>query len=267
MTVATYIEAESPVGWDALGDAGWDLSGVIEDKDSATLRDLVEIAGAWGSTLIQLPLMTTILAKRHSAAAAETDGPITFSIPIQSIAEPSGFVPFGQVPDISIVDSFEGGGMVHPFAQGATLEFAPSLLAAVTPVTTVLSDDVRRELAVVWAAEAVGSARRVLLDAVEFAKQRQQFGKPIGSFQAVKHHLANAHVAAEFAETASIWASLQPEDSERAITQSFKEALRSVQLSIQVYGGLGFTWEMGLHFYLRHITTLRELAKGVQRNA
>jgi alkylation response protein AidB-like acyl-CoA dehydrogenase len=263
VTLATYIEGESPLAWDALEDAGWDLAGIVEDDESASLRDLVEIASAWGDTLLQLPLMTTILAKRHSEEAAETEGAVTFAVPAQSLPDGLAFVPFGQIPTISFVESFLPGGLVTSSVGGMKLEFAPSLLATSHVKETFLTDTVRRELAVTWAAEASGIAKRALRDAVEFTKQRQQFGKPIGSFQAIKHQLANALISVEMAETAAIWASLEPENTERAVRQSFKESLRSVQLSVQVYGGLGFTWEMGLHFYLRHITTLRELAKGV----
>lgn len=262
-TVATYIEGEVPVPWDLLGDAGWDLAGVVEDEDSASLRDLVEIAGAWGETLIQLPLLTSLMAKRHSSSAAATEGPVTVSVPARTLPKGAGFVPFGQLPGIGVVDSVAPGSAVRPFEGGTPLGYAPSLMAASTQGTTVLGEAARREFAVVWAAEAAGRAAQVLREAVDFTKQRQQFGKPIGSFQAVKHHLANAHIAAELAQTAAVWGSLEEARAPQAVGQSFAESLRSVQLSIQTYGGLGFTWEMGLHFSLRHITTLRELAMGV----
>jgi len=173
-------------------------------------------------------------------------------------------VPFGRIPNISVVESFAGAGTIRTFNGGAPVEFSPSLLAAVAPMTTTFSDDAHRELAVVWAAEAAGVARRALRETVEFAKHRHQFGKPIGSFQAVKHHLANAHLAAEFAETAAIWASFEQERTDQAVRQSFSKTMQSLHLSIQVYGGIGFTWEMGSHFYLRHVTSLRELAMGVR---
>lgn len=267
LTLATYIEGDAPVSWESLGDAGWDLAGITEDENSATLRDLVEIAGAWGGALVQLPLLTTILAKRHSPAAAETDGPVTFSVPVASLPAGSGLVPFGQVPGIALVTSFAGAGQLAPLPTAEPVDFAPSLRAASIGSTTELSDGLRHELPVVWAAEAAGVARRVLDLAVEFTKERQQFGKPIGSFQAVKHHLASAHMAAEHAETAAIWASLEPERSAAAVRQSFRESVESIQLSIHVYGGLGFTWEMGVHFSLRHVWALRELATGVSSGA
>jgi len=266
-TIATYIEGEPPVAWEMLGEAGWDLAGVIEDEDSASLRDLAEIAGAWGETLIQLPLTTSLLVKRHSAAAAEAEGPVTLSVPVKNLPAGVGLVPFGQVPGIGIVDSFAEESTVSPFARGTAVDFAPSLLASSAEGTTVLTAAVRREFAVVWAAEAAGRANQVVREAVEFTKQRQQFGKPVGSFQAVKHHLANAHIAAELAQTAAIWASLDEGNTRQAVVQSFAESFKSIQLSIQTYGGLGFTWEMGLHFSLRHIATLRDLAMGMIDNA
>ncbi len=257
--VATYIEGDSPVEWKTLSEAGWDLVGVIEDDDSATLRDLVEIGRAWGDTLIQLPLIPTLIAKRHSSRALEHEGPVTFSISTKTTADGSGCIPFGQIEGILVLDSFESGatGLAVP---GSTPEnYAASLRASIVPMLTAFSDEAAYELKTVWAAEAVGVAQRVLADAVEFTKQREQFGKPIGTFQAVKHHLANAHIAAQVAETAAIWASLERETADLAVRTSFEESLKSLHLSAQVYGGLGFTWEMGIHFALRHVTMLREL--------
>lgn len=257
--VATYIEADSPVEWKTLSEAGWDLVGVIEDDASATLRDLVEIGRAWGDTLIQLPLIPTLIAKRHSSRALEHEGPVTFSIPTKTTADGSGCIPFGQIEGIFVLDSFESGATGLAVPDSTPENYAASLRASIAPTLTAFSDEAAYELKTVWAAEAVGVAQRVLADAVEFTKQREQFGKPIGTFQAVKHHLANAHIAAQVAETAAIWASLERETADLAVRTSFEESLKSLHLSAQVYGGLGFTWEMGIHFALRHVTMLREL--------
>ena len=261
--VATYIEGEAPVKWSMLSEAGWDLIGVIEDEDSATLRDLVEVAYAWGDTLMQLPLITSMMAKRHSAAAREVEGPVTFAVRTPTAPSGKSYVPFGQVDGISVLDALSGdGNIIHiesPQADG----YAPSLRGTLTEAPVSMSDNAVYELSVVWAAEAAGIARRALLDAAEFTKQRFQFGKPVGSFQAVKHHLANAHISAQIAETAAIWASLDAEHARLAVTQSFVESLKSLHLSTQVYGGIGFTWEMGVHFSLRHVTMLRDLVKGL----
>jgi hypothetical protein len=263
-SVAAYIEGEAPVKWAMLSEAGWDLTGVVEDEDSATLRDLVEIAFAWGDTLLQLPLITSIMAKRHSAAARGIDGPVTFAVRTPTTPGGRSYLPFGQVPGIAVLDSLSEGGSPIAVSDREADHYAPSLLGATAEAPCGFSTEARYELSVVWAAEAAGIARRALLDATEFTKQRFQFGKPVGSFQAVKHHLANAHIAAQIAETAAIWASLDRERAELAVAQSFAESLRSLHLSTQVYGGLGFTWEMGVHFSLRHVTMLRDLVRGVQ---
>lgn len=261
--VATYIEDDSPVEWKILSEAGWDYVGVKEDEDSATLRDLVEIAVAWGDTLIQLPLLPSIIAKRHSSLAFEHAGPVTFSIPTQTVAKGSGYVPFALAEDVLVLHSFEAGAGKLQASDMSEDNYAPSLRGAVASTFTTFTPEVSYELRTVWAAEAAGLASRVLADAVEFTKQREQFGKPIGSFQAVKHHLANAHIAAQIAETAAVWASLEQQHADRAVRTSFEESLKSLHLSTQVYGGLGFTWEMGVHFALRHVTMLRDLARAV----
>lgn len=264
--VATYIEGASPIKWGMMSEAGWDLIGVIEDEDSSTLRDLVEVAGAWGDTLLQLPLITSIMAKRHSAAAREVDGPVTFAVSTPTSPNGKTYIPFGQVEGIVVLDSLtEAARLIVPSDQ-AKDSYAPSLLGVTAEAPSGFSAAAAYELSVVWAAEAAGVARRALLDAVDFTKERHQFGKPIGSFQAVKHHLANAHIAAQVAETAAIWASLEPENAALAVSHSLSESLKSLQLATQVYGGLGFTWEMGVHFSLRHVTMLRDLVKGISKS-
>lgn len=262
-TLATYIESAPPISWAAMSDAGWDLAGLDDEDDGASLRDLVEIALAWGETLIQLPLITSMMVKRHSPEAAQFEGPVTLGVPLKTLSAGEVLVPFGQLDGIGLATTLGQRGEVLPVVVGAPHDFAPSLLASVGSSQSQLGADARRELAVVWAAEAAGRARAVLDHAIEFVQEREQFNKPIGSFQAVKHHLANAHIAAEVAETSAIWASLAPEDSARAVRQCFRESQKSLHCSVQTFGGLGFTWEMGLHFSLRHVASLRELAEGV----
>lgn len=261
--VATYIEGDSPVSWGMLSEAGWDLVGVIEDDDSATLRDLAEIAFAWGNTLIQLPLITSLIAKRHSPAALEHEGPMTFSLHTPTLAAGEGYAPFARSEGIAVLDAVGDSGKLIELGEATADDYAPSLRGARVNFVSTLSEDAARELKVVWAAEAAGVAKRAVADAVEFTKQRQQFGKPVATFQAVKHQLANAHISAQFAETAAIWASLEPERASLAVQQSIRDSLNALQLATQTYGGLGFTWEMGVHFSLRHVTMLRDLIAGV----
>jgi alkylation response protein AidB-like acyl-CoA dehydrogenase len=117
------------------------------------------------------------------------------------------------------------------------------------------------------AAEAAGGARACTEAAVAYAKERVQFGSPVGSFQAVKHMCANMLVATELA-TAAAW------DAARAGTEgpaaqlaaavagevALEAFVRCAELNIQVHGGIGFTWEHDAHLYLRRALSLRATA-------
>ena len=113
------------------------------------------------------------------------------------------------------------------------------------------------------AAEAVGGAGACTEMATEYAKQREQFGRPIGTFQAVKHRCADMLVAAEMA-TAAVWdAARTPPDGDElsltsaiAATQAFPAFLRNAQTNIQVHGGIGYTWEHDGHLLLRRAAAL-----------
>jgi alkylation response protein AidB-like acyl-CoA dehydrogenase len=109
------------------------------------------------------------------------------------------------------------------------------------------------------AAEAVGGASDCVDAAVDYAKVRQQFGRSIATFQAVKHHCANMLVAAESA-IAAVWdasrAAAEDEQQFRLIAavaaaQAFPAYARNAELNIQVHGGIGFTWEHDAHLHLR----------------
>jgi alkylation response protein AidB-like acyl-CoA dehydrogenase len=86
-----------------------------------------------------------------------------------------------------------------------------------------------------------------------------QFGHPIGSFQAVKHQLADMHIETQLAETAVLWASLEPAEAHRPVRFAVDAAIRVAQDAIQVHGAMGFTWELGLHYYLRSMLVRREM--------
>jgi alkylation response protein AidB-like acyl-CoA dehydrogenase len=109
------------------------------------------------------------------------------------------------------------------------------------------------------AAEQVGGATRVLEIAVEYAKQRVQFGKPIGSFQAIKHKCADLLVEIESARSAvyyAMWAATE-QSPDVLLAASLAKALSSDAYShvaaanIQIHGGIGFTWEHSAHLFFR----------------
>ena len=117
------------------------------------------------------------------------------------------------------------------------------------------------------AAEATGGALECVETASGYAKVREQFGRPIGMFQAVKHHCANMLVAAELA-TAATWdasrAAAGPlEEFELAaaiaLTLAVPAFVTNASLNTQVHGGIGFTWEHDAHLLLRRATVLEAL--------
>lgn len=120
--------------------------------------------------------------------------------------------------------------------------------------------------AALLAVEQVGAAKHLLDLSVEYAKSRLQFGRPIGSFQAVKHRLADDLVHVEHARSTAyhaIWALSDGEgvEDDPALAASIAQAVCSAALShvatdtIQVHGGIGFTWEHQAHLYYKRATT------------
>ncbi len=122
------------------------------------------------------------------------------------------------------------------------------------------------------AAEAAGGARACTEMAAEYAKERQQFGRPIGTFGPVKHHCANMLVATEQA-TAGAWgaarADLDDDEAELAAATACCLALPAfsfcAKLNIQVHGGIGYTWEHDAHLYLRRAIALEALMGPIDR--
>ena len=122
------------------------------------------------------------------------------------------------------------------------------------------------------AAEAVGAAGRVLERTVEYVGQREQFGRPVGSFQAVKHRLADAYVQVQAARSAAYYAAwaaateatateatattgggTTPEEPAGglALAQALEALRRAAAEGIQLHGGIGFTWEHEAHLYFK----------------
>ncbi len=108
-------------------------------------------------------------------------------------------------------------------------------------------------------AEMLGAADQVLAMTVQYAKDRVQFGKPIGSFQAVKHMLADALVDVEGMRSTAYYAAWcgAADDADRALSASMAKAWgsdasrRVMAAGLQVHGGIGFTWEHDMHLFLK----------------
>lgn len=195
----------------------------------------------------------------------------------------AGVVLGAALADILLLTAGDDVLLVERAADGVSLEIPGNLdrtrrsarvrLDGVAVGDNVLSGAKPVALArarTLFAAEAVGGASDCVETAVEYAKVREQFGRTIATFQAVKHHCANMLVTAESA-VACVWdaARAAGEDEDQfhliaaaAATLAFPGYVRNAELNIQVHGGIGFTWEHDAHLHLRRALTLNALLGG-----
>ncbi len=119
-------------------------------------------------------------------------------------------------------------------------------------------EQMRRTAAILLAAEQVGAAGELVRLTSDYAKTRRQFGRAVGSFQGVKHRLADMAVRLEMARSAAFWAAWQEpgsadQDFGALVARSYcSEAfLQTAKDTIQLHGGIGFTWEHDAHLFMR----------------
>ncbi len=177
-------------------------------------------------------------------------------------------------PAVFLVDSADEGVAAEaeqvldgtrPMATLTLSAARAAQLSGAGPIDDVIQRNVDVALAVL-SAEQVGACERVLEIATDYAKTREQFGRPIGSFQAVKHKCADMLVDLEWARSASQAALQAVDGTDSANDESdwrasmakavCSEALRNaVNSNVQIHGGIGFTWEDSAHLYLRRART------------
>ena len=212
-----------------------------------------------------------------SCSASHSDGDWTLS-------GHKMFVLDGHVANLIIVAARTEAGLslfaVHDDAVGlgrtplstmdqtrkqALLEFAetPALLIGTEGEAESVLHEALDLAAVALAAEQVGGAQRCLDSAVAYAKTRIQFGRPIGSFQAIKHKCADMLLEVESAKSAAYyagWAAAEHSD-ELPVVASLAKAYCSEAYfhvaaeNIQIHGGIGFTWEHPAHLYFKRAKT------------
>ncbi|MGZ4291485.1 MAG: acyl-CoA dehydrogenase family protein [Gaiellaceae bacterium] len=132
--------------------------------------------------------------------------------------------------------------------------------------------DDRQGLLAAYALEAVGIGSRVTEMAIAYVSQREQFGKKIGTYQAISHAVVDAYVAVELARSLAYWAGwcVAENDEQAALacaaakSQATEAAVLACETSIQAHGGIGFTWEHPLHRYYKRALWL-ESALGFGR--
>lgn len=135
------------------------------------------------------------------------------------------------------------------------LDATPARLLVPPGEAPAVLAEVRREARAALACEAVGVAARCLDIAAGHARDRQQFGRPIGSYQAVSHRVADVYVALSLARSLAYWASWCVAERDPAVdaacaaakAAASEAAVLAAEGAIQVLGGLGFTWESPVH--------------------
>jgi len=183
-------------------------------------------------------------------------------------AEQAGLLLLTVGDDLVVIErdasvTADARGSVDPVRPVAVVQCDAS------PVLGVLAgarDHAGRIARVLAAAEAVGGMQACLEMSVGYAGVREQFGRPIGSFQAVKHHCADMLVETELAAAAT-WDAARPvaDAAEGALVAAVAAACalpayqRIAELTIQVHGGIGYTWEHDAHLYLRRAAALSAL--------
>jgi alkylation response protein AidB-like acyl-CoA dehydrogenase len=260
--------AESPEGWDEsswreLAELGWLGVSVPDEHGGAGLGFLEEavIFEELGRALYPGPYFATV-ALALPALPAELQAEVAAGEVIWS-----GSLDGSLVPDLGSVDRVvvarEGRLWAVP-ARGEVLETkdATRRLGRLEETndgedlgSDDLLDEIRLRAHVALALEAVGVAIRALELGVEHASRREQFGKPIGVYQAVSHALADTYVESEQARSLAYWAAwcLAEEDEQAPVAAAAAKAaaaeaaVAACERSIQVHGGIGFTWEHVLH--------------------
>ncbi|MCV7205722.1 acyl-CoA dehydrogenase [Mycolicibacterium peregrinum] len=219
----------------------------------------------WLPQLVSGDLVAGIGTKSDAALA---DSRVTASA-VPTLAESAADVfllPVGD--DVVLVGTGDGVSTrtiesVDQLLRPVTLvSLSSAVVAEVFPGAAAVVARVVRLLA---AAEAVGGLGACTEMATGYAVAREQFGRPIGSFQAVKHHCANMLVDTELA-VAATWDAARAEgvEAELAVAMAAGHALPAYQqvalLNVQVHGGIGYTWEHDAHLYIRRATVLQVFA-------
>ncbi|WP_026932235.1 acyl-CoA dehydrogenase family protein [Glycomyces tenuis] len=241
--------------WSVLAEGGWGAVSA-DPENGMELRDLLEVARASGRYAYSTPLVTTLLAGRWFDLEEQrlAGGLVTALRRGDQIVAPY------YCEGVAVVD---GTGAIVPADPSAVESFSLLAPVALLPESTAPIDGTElAEARAGFMAVAVGCADAVIERSVDWAQTREQFGQAIKGFQAVRHHLANAHIAREQAWTAAIAAAHEPERSARWARQGFSLARTAIELGIQVHGGVGYTWELGLQHYLAQVIELDAIFGG-----
>ena len=284
--------------WSAAADVGWQGLAIAEEYGGSGfgMSELAVVLEAQGRELCPGPFLPTVAAAvvidrcapdlvRAQLLPGLADGSVVGALGLSgSVAVGSDLVATGEcaavlgAPDAAVLAVVAGDDvvLVEADADGVTITALPSLdttrsIGSVALRNVAVTEDrvlrgaarrARTVFRILASAEAVGISWAALDMAVEYAKVREQFGRTIGTFQAVKHHAANMLVDAE-QTTAATWDAARADDLDSAwfpgavaASHAIRTQILNAQCNIQLHGGIGFTWEHDAHLYLRRARTL-----------
>jgi len=247
-----FLEANPEASLAQLRELGWLGVSASEERGGGGLAFLDEavLFEETGRALLPGPFLTTAVVL---PALPEVDEQ-AWSVEVD-----------GLVPDLLHVDRVLTQEMRSVPAEGESL----ATMDETRPLGRLASSDgdqidgnweqVRLRLLSALALEAVGISQRALELGIEYVSQREQFGKKIGSYQAVSHPLADTYVETELARSLAYWAAWSVSEAAEgaavavaaAKAQCADTSVRACERSIQVHGGIGFTWEHPLHRYYK----------------
>ncbi len=300
---ARRVEAGQPDAWrsayDGLAQLGLFGVALSEEKGGAdgTVEDLCAMVDEAAAALVPGPVATTALATLLVEQAdvlellvgGERVAGVTLTADIELDgarasgtadyvlgADPGGFLVLPAADSVVLIDASADGVTVEPLTPTdfsrplarVVLDGAPAVKLSTSPQRFA---DLA---ATVLAAEAAGLARWALQTATEYAKVREQFGKPIGSFQAIKHMCAEMLLRSEQASVAAADAARAvAEDDEQqlsiavavAAAAGIDAAKANAKDCIQVLGGIGITWEHDAHLYLRRAYGIAHFLGGADK--
>lgn len=261
-----------------------DLCAMVEEAAKALIPGPVATT-ALATLVVTDPELLEALAAGERFAGLALEGDVRFD---GATSTASGTLPFalgaanGAVllapadGKWLLIDADGEGVQVEPL-QAADFSRPLARVVLSSAPATVVSDNAERveELAAtVLSAEAAGITRWALETAVDYAKVREQFGKPIGSFQAIKHLCAEMLCRAEQAEVAASDAARAAADGDEsqfsiaaalAASTCITAVKANVKDCIQVLGGIGCTWEHDAHLYLRRAHAIGRFLGGPER--
>ncbi|HKP40924.1 acyl-CoA dehydrogenase [Mycobacterium sp.] len=287
--------------WSAGKDLGWNGLAIAEEHGGSGfgLAELAVVLEVQGRELCPGPFLPTVatavvidrcasdsvraqllpgLADGSTVGALGLSGGITVGSDLVVTGESPAVL---GAPDADVLVLIAGNDLVivDGTAEGVTvtalepMDTTRSVGSVALRGVSVSEDRVLRGAArkartvfrILASAEAVGVSWAALEMAVEYAKVREQFGRTIGTFQAVKHHAANMLVNAE-ETTAATWDAARADDLDSAwfaaavaASHAIRTQVFNAQHNIQLHGGIGFTWEHDAHLYLRRARTLAAL--------